>query len=114
MSADYAPRQPWRPLTIDPDMTAASALRRTAAELRERADHLDMTAQTFDPIVTPEPADDPYDATVWDQAIEAAAQHLETGIVHYQWNGNPRRPHNYRAAANDVRTTPNPYRKATS
>lgn len=48
-------------------------------------------------------------AEIWNEAVEAVAQHLETGIVHYQWNGTPRRPHNYRAAAADARTTPNPY-----
>jgi hypothetical protein len=48
-------------------------------------------------------------AEIWNEAVEAVAQHLETGIVHYQWNGNPRRPNNYRAAAADARTTPNPY-----
>lgn len=48
-------------------------------------------------------------AEVWNEAVEAVAQHLETGIVHYQWNGTPRRPSNYRAAAADARTTPNPY-----
>ena len=109
---DYVPRPPGRPLTIDPGLTAASALRRTATELRERADALEAVAQQLDPIAAPEPVEDPYDAAVWDQAIEAAATHLETGVVHYQWNGNPRRPHNYRAAANDVRRTPNPHRKA--
>jgi hypothetical protein len=48
-------------------------------------------------------------ADVWNEAVEAVAQHLETGIVHYTWNGNTRRPSNYRAAAADARTTPNPY-----
>ena len=50
-------------------------------------------------------------ADAWDAAIEAAANGLETA-VEYQWNGNPRRPNNYRSAARNVRTTPNPYRKA--
>lgn len=48
-------------------------------------------------------------ADIWNEAVEAVAQHLETGIVHYTWNGNTRRPSNYRAAAADARTTPNPY-----
>lgn len=51
-------------------------------------------------------------ADVWDAAIEAAAHNLET-IVEYQWNGNPRRPSNYRRAAQDVRGTPNPYRSSS-
>lgn len=48
-------------------------------------------------------------ADIWNEAVEAVARHLETGVVHYQWNGTPRRPSNYRAAAADARTTPNPY-----
>jgi hypothetical protein len=48
-------------------------------------------------------------AEVWNEAVEAVAQHLETGVTHYTWNGNARRPNNYRAAAADARTTPNPY-----
>jgi hypothetical protein len=48
-------------------------------------------------------------AEVWNEAVEAVAQHLEVGVVHYTWNGNARRPSNYRAAAADARTTPNPY-----
>jgi hypothetical protein len=51
-------------------------------------------------------------AEIFDLAVEAVAQHLESGIIHYTWNGNPRRPNNYRAAAADARSTPNPYRKA--
>lgn len=48
-------------------------------------------------------------AEVWNEAVEAVAQHLENGVTHYTWNGNARRPNNYRAAAVDARTTPNPY-----
>lgn len=48
-------------------------------------------------------------ADIWNEAVEAVAQHLEAGVIHYTWNGNPRRPNNYRAAAMDARTTPNPY-----
>jgi flagellin-like hook-associated protein FlgL len=49
-------------------------------------------------------------AEVWDEAVEATAKHLEEDVIHYTWNGRPRRPSNYRAAAADARTTPNPYR----
>ncbi|HBH57883.1 MAG TPA: hypothetical protein DDY41_06995 [Arthrobacter bacterium] len=48
-------------------------------------------------------------AEVWDEAVAAVARHLETGVIHYTWNGNARRPNNYRAAAADAMTTPNPY-----
>jgi hypothetical protein len=105
------PRAPKRSYTADE--TAAAELRHAAEELRERAARLAAVAQSLDPFIEAKITDDPDDfAGVFDQAVEAVAKYLETGITHYTWNGNPRRPHNYRAAAADARTTPNPYRKA--
>jgi hypothetical protein len=111
------PRAPKHPRA---DETAAAELRRAAEELRERAQRLDATAQILDPIPAPkiEISDAAGAATsaaeIFDLAVEAVAQHLESDVIHYTWNGNPRRPNNYRAAAADARTTPNPYRKADS
>lgn len=61
------------------------------------------------PRSTKSPGPDKSPADIWADAVEAVAQHLETGVTHYTWNGNARRPSNYRAAAADARTTPNPY-----
>jgi hypothetical protein len=104
------PRAPKR--RHSPDEIAAAELRHAAEELRERAQRLDATAQILDPTPEAKIVKDPSDfAEVFDLAVEAVAQHLESGVVHYTWNGNPRRPNNYRAAAADARSTPNPYRK---
>jgi hypothetical protein len=89
---------------------AADVLRRQLPDAVDALAVLDMTADMLDPI----PEDDlivDYEAATYAEALEAAAKALEEA-VEYQWNGNPRRPNNYRSAATFVRSLPNPYGKA--
>ena len=88
---------------------AADVLRRQKIDVPDALAVLDMVADMLDGPIEDEGAPDL--AAVWDQAVEAVAVELET-MMHNTWNGNQRRPSNYRAAAADARRTPNPYRKA--